>query len=98
MDKDENIFNGAPSNILACLDISGKSILKSKLLTESSYFTSNITGTVNITSWTLFVRDEQGVLFNLSVCHVAKYKQIDVSSKSYPKHPRVTDLPIYSTG
>ena len=65
LDKDENLFNGKPSTILACFDISGKSFERVEYSPKEITMTK-ITSLKYISSIRITVTDENGELIDFN--------------------------------
>ena len=65
LDKDENLFNGKPSTILACFDISGKSFERVKY-SSPEITMKKITSSKYISSMRITVTDENGELVDFN--------------------------------
>ena len=65
MDKDENLFNGKPSTILACFDVDGKSFERVKY-SSPEITMKKITSGKYISSMRITVTDENGELVDLN--------------------------------
>ena len=65
MDKEENLFNGKPSTILACFDIDGKSFERVKY-SPKDITMKKITSGKYISSIRITVTDESGELIDFN--------------------------------
>ena len=65
LDKDENLFNGNPSTILACFDINGKSFERVEYSTKEITM-KKITSGKHISSVRITVIDENGELIDFN--------------------------------
>ena len=64
IDRTQNLFNGKKSNILAKVDITGKPYEKVRYETASSFPFRDCSTDSHVSSITLSVRDEDGMLFD----------------------------------
>ena len=65
MDKEENLFNGKPSTILACLDVDGKSFERVEY-SPKDITMKKITSGKYISSIRITVTDENGELIDFN--------------------------------
>ena len=65
LDKEENLFNGKPSTILACFDISGKSFERVEY-SQKDITMKKITSGKHISSIRITVTDENGELIDFN--------------------------------
>ena len=88
MDKDENLFNGNPSTILACFDINGKSFERVEY-SPKEITTKKITSGKYISSIRITVTDENGELidFNYLPLRFEKMSEQNIIPSAPPLYP-----------
>ena len=66
VDKEQNLFNGKPSSVLACYDIRGKAYEKINYKSSQLNLLRDVSAEKHVKSMTLSIRDEMGNLFNFN--------------------------------
>ena len=66
VDKEQNLFNGKPSSVLACYDIRGKAYEKINYKSSQLNVLRDVSAEKHVKSMTLSTRDEMGNLFNFN--------------------------------
>ena len=66
IEQEQNLFNGKPSSILACVDISGKSYEKVSYTPPAGFSARVASPKQYVNSLTLSVKDENGELFDFN--------------------------------
>ena len=66
VDKEQNLFNGKPSSVLACYDIRGKAYEKINYKSSQLNVLRDVSAEKHVKSMTLSIRDEMGNLFNFN--------------------------------
>ena len=66
VDKQQNLFNGKPSSVLACYDIRGKAYEKINYKSSQLNVLRDVSAEKQVKSMTLSIRDEIGNLFNFN--------------------------------
>ena len=66
VDKEQNLFNGKPSSVLACYDIRGKAYEKINYKSSQLNVLRDVLAEKHVASLTLSIRDEMGNLFNFN--------------------------------
>ena len=66
VDKEQNLFNGKHSSVLACYDIRGKAYEKINYKSSQLNVLRDVSADKHVASMTLSIRDEMGNLFNFN--------------------------------